>query len=695
MQAALATRSPPGPGSRDDERGRGAWSSPPTNGSASARNGNGHGAAGGGGHEREASLDANADKKGSAAATAKSLSHVPCKFFRQGACTAGKACVFSHDLTVPGTSKPVCQWYAKGNCKFGHKCALAHILPGQPMSMDRKNKRAAQAALREANHADGSQGPTSPSQTPTSPNQQPRQQQQQQQQSQQQQQQSQNLSGIGRSLKNSLDLGRPSPPSVGAVGDQNGWTRTPTTPTSSSSGLARPSSSLSPTLSPFPPQGQGLRSPPASHAQALGSSSSPDSDIEHRSPRPTPQATLFPSNTPSGLSQTLHNLAPVQSPLPSPTSNGRSTVAAQVMLSQQTRRLSSSTPDHTLSPGSLRMHARPSTDLLNPSPAVPLAAPSPSHSSNGIFSTSPFSGSRALFLPSSYDSGDEGGFLGGRSPPGPSSGHHQSPWDRHDEGDDGDEDDFDDFDEGNQGFLPSSLSDLLTPEEQRRRASKNSAFDPFSSHTTSSRSVPAELMLARGRPVANALPFNAWGTLTSSSPSSPSSQLHQQQQSYPSSSYTSPPPAQRSLLSSSPSLHNHVLSRNSTLGQYPHSFDPSSAFRPPNAPHAALPGSLPGGLAAGLSQLHLVPAIHTGETPPSDGGAWTGTPLSWGSVASNASEHHFPNNNKQGQPRRPPGAGPVGGIGMGLGMQPAASPLHHSVRTGYPADDEIQFDMDA
>lgn len=33
-----------------------------------------------------------------------------------------------------------------GNCKFGHKCALAHVMPGQPMSMDRKNKKAAQVA---------------------------------------------------------------------------------------------------------------------------------------------------------------------------------------------------------------------------------------------------------------------------------------------------------------------------------------------------------------------------------------------------------------------------------------------------------------------------------------------------------------------------------------------------------------------
>lgn len=34
----------------------------------------------------------------------------------------------------------------KGNCKFGHKCALAHVLPGQSMAMDRKNKKAAQQA---------------------------------------------------------------------------------------------------------------------------------------------------------------------------------------------------------------------------------------------------------------------------------------------------------------------------------------------------------------------------------------------------------------------------------------------------------------------------------------------------------------------------------------------------------------------
>ena len=78
--------------------------------------------------------------------TAKDLSHVPCKFFKVGACTAGSSCPFSHAVHEPGQQKDVCAWFVKGNCKFGHKCALAHVLPGQSMSMDRKNKKAAQLA---------------------------------------------------------------------------------------------------------------------------------------------------------------------------------------------------------------------------------------------------------------------------------------------------------------------------------------------------------------------------------------------------------------------------------------------------------------------------------------------------------------------------------------------------------------------
>jgi hypothetical protein len=38
-------------------------------------------------------------------------SHVPCKFFRQGQCQAGKACPFSHDLS--STTDNVCKYFAK------------------------------------------------------------------------------------------------------------------------------------------------------------------------------------------------------------------------------------------------------------------------------------------------------------------------------------------------------------------------------------------------------------------------------------------------------------------------------------------------------------------------------------------------------------------------------------------------------
>ncbi|KAF9652462.1 hypothetical protein BDM02DRAFT_2750803 [Thelephora ganbajun] len=80
----------------------------------------------------------------------KDLSHVPCKFFKVGSCTAGSACPFSHS-TVESGQKGVCNYFVKGNCKFGHKCALAHILPGQSMSMDRKNRKAAQQQANASN----------------------------------------------------------------------------------------------------------------------------------------------------------------------------------------------------------------------------------------------------------------------------------------------------------------------------------------------------------------------------------------------------------------------------------------------------------------------------------------------------------------------------------------------------------------
>ncbi|KAL4072509.1 hypothetical protein V8B97DRAFT_377480 [Scleroderma yunnanense] len=103
-------------------------------------------------------LDADREKSNKSKASSskqKDLSHVPCKFFKVGACTAGSSCPFSHNVPEPGQSKDVCAWFVKGTCKFGHKCALAHILPGQNMSMDRKNKKAAQLAANGGANASG------------------------------------------------------------------------------------------------------------------------------------------------------------------------------------------------------------------------------------------------------------------------------------------------------------------------------------------------------------------------------------------------------------------------------------------------------------------------------------------------------------------------------------------------------------
>ncbi|KDR80477.1 hypothetical protein GALMADRAFT_61855 [Galerina marginata CBS 339.88] len=89
-------------------------------------------------------------KQAAASSKTKDLSHVPCKFFKVGGCTAGSSCPFSHSNVEPGGQKETCTWFVKGNCKFGHKCALAHVLPGQSMAMDRKNKKAAQTAAAAA-----------------------------------------------------------------------------------------------------------------------------------------------------------------------------------------------------------------------------------------------------------------------------------------------------------------------------------------------------------------------------------------------------------------------------------------------------------------------------------------------------------------------------------------------------------------
>lgn len=63
---------------------------------------------------------------------APDTSHVPCKFFRQGACQAGNACPFSHDLSA--ASETVCKYFAK--VRWSSYCPLHDRDAHLPMLAD-------------------------------------------------------------------------------------------------------------------------------------------------------------------------------------------------------------------------------------------------------------------------------------------------------------------------------------------------------------------------------------------------------------------------------------------------------------------------------------------------------------------------------------------------------------------------------
>ena len=62
-------------------------------------------------------------------------SHIPCKFYKGGKCTAGSSCGFSHEIDTIREST-VCKFFLKGTCKFGYKCALSHQLELTNASLD-------------------------------------------------------------------------------------------------------------------------------------------------------------------------------------------------------------------------------------------------------------------------------------------------------------------------------------------------------------------------------------------------------------------------------------------------------------------------------------------------------------------------------------------------------------------------------
>ncbi|KAF5314624.1 hypothetical protein D9611_007280 [Ephemerocybe angulata] len=94
------------------------------------------------------------DKKAQKAAaanskSAKDLSHVPCKFFKVGGCTAGPSCPFSHTLPEPG-QKEHCAWKNKKAAQQGAAAAGGHDRDGK--------ERGGKGSKRDAGGADRGHG---------------------------------------------------------------------------------------------------------------------------------------------------------------------------------------------------------------------------------------------------------------------------------------------------------------------------------------------------------------------------------------------------------------------------------------------------------------------------------------------------------------------------------------------------------
>ncbi|KAG8704482.1 hypothetical protein FRC08_002209 [Ceratobasidium sp. 394] len=412
--------------------------------------------------QEEVSADREKDRagKGKASSKSKDLSHVPCKFFKVGGCTAGPACPFSHHVSEPGESKNVCTWFVKGSCKFGHKCALAHILPGQPMSMDKRNKRAAQAAA-------GGKSGDKPG------------------------------GGQGR------DRGRRG----GFDGDQGGRSR------ERKSGNAQGTS---------PPVGMGIgsRAPitiskaaptPAALSDALSGPALKDTDFPFNLPDDLDELTATPRQPPPRQFSPVASSAPPQPPPPTDTNNSAPAGQAPAPSTEPQRR--PSPLPLARPPGSYSSVARLSRNNASidfgPVGSPPQASPGfiPSHvtrsSVNGFspgtsppvrgenpapFGSSPFSapGSKSLFLSYSLGEGD----AAGQAVP------FNSKWSDNKRTIRARDLDNAVDDEDLEEFLPSSLTDLLSPSERERRMSRTKhGARPSVDNQLFSRSVPSTNML--------------------------------------------------------------------------------------------------------------------------------------------------------------------------------------------------------
>ncbi|OJT01810.1 Protein cps3 [Trametes pubescens] len=377
--------------------------------------------------DRERGEKDKGGKHNKSSAKPKDLSHVPCKFFKVGSCTAGSSCPFSHQTLEPGQHKETCAWFVKGNCKFGHKCALAHILPGQSMSMDRKNKKAAQLAA-NAGGGGGREGSRSSRGNKASS------------------QQGGAAGGPGAQSRNALFSGSTAPTRSLAANARNPIPM-PLKATLSPSAPAPPVKDTDFASFGLPDESNKLASAPAQGKAAA----SPSAD-DHQ-PAPTDG-----SKAESGQDQPLAEGAS-QSPLPTSTPSAP-------------RRISDASPSTDLGP--IGSPPRASSSSSRPA-RVNGFSPGTSPQGPGI-SSSPFSapGTQSVFAIPQRDDGSSD--FKNRSALSASLG--AMTW--------GSErvttsrrtiamEEVVVEDEDLEDFLPSSLTDLLTPEERSRRMSRTNS----------------------------------------------------------------------------------------------------------------------------------------------------------------------------------------------------------------------------
>ncbi|KAF8961719.1 hypothetical protein BDZ97DRAFT_1921048 [Flammula alnicola] len=490
-------------------------------------------------HERDREMDrgeradrAGSKSKSSAASKTKDLSHVPCKFFKVGGCTAGSSCPFSHSNIEPGAQKETCTWFVKGNCKFGHKCALAHVLPGQSMAMDRKNKKAAQAAAVAA--SGGGSGDKSGKMATRGKR--------------------ETSSGSGGSNRLPLLAGGATAPTRIVAGSG-----------SSSSGRPPMSMPLKATISPSAP------APPLKDTDFTSFATLEDMEGVHNKPSPSAQTASelgtfsdeSAKNVESSNEATAQNrpaatnavLVSLPTSAPRPSTTAAATDFGPIGSPPNYRAGQPTSPTRVnggaFSPGtSPRGHSHINgVKINNPSPA--------SNNNPGLLSSSPFSapGAQSVFMSSSYSNtggiaaslGSGLAMMGGRKGWGDSSDtaaasvgansfsgllsaqlsssvSQQRPTAMNGYSGRGEYDisiEYDEFggtrnaqkmtrgeivveDEDLEDFLPSSLNDLLTPEERSRRMSRStSGQGPGVSHLTSALATATGTESGAGQGVGN------------------------------------------------------------------------------------------------------------------------------------------------------------------------------------------------